>query len=45
MAKIIDFGRRNLAWVLLLLLCIIFTFTNTSFLTIPNLLNILNQNT
>jgi ribose/xylose/arabinose/galactoside ABC-type transport system permease subunit len=45
MAKIIDFGRRNLAWVLLLLLCIVFTFTNTSFLTIPNLLNILNQNT
>jgi ribose/xylose/arabinose/galactoside ABC-type transport system permease subunit len=45
MAKIIDFGRRNLAWVLLILLCIIFTFTNSNFLTIPNLLNILNQNT
>ena len=42
--KIVDFGRRNLAWVLLLVICIIFSFTNGNFLTLTNLLNILNQN-
>lgn len=44
MAKIVDFCRRNLAWVLLLLICIVFTFTSYNFLTVTNLLNILNQN-
>lgn len=44
MAKVIDFCRRNLAWVLLLLICVVFTFTSESFLTVTNLLNILNQN-
>lgn len=44
MSKVIDFCRRNLAWVLLLLICIVFTFTSKNFLTITNLLNILNQN-
>lgn len=44
MAKIVDFCRRNLAWVLLLLICIVFTFTSSNFLTLTNLLNILNQN-
>ena len=42
--RIVDFCRRNLAWVLLLIICIIFSFTNGNFLTLPNLLNILNQN-
>ncbi len=42
--KIVDFCRRNLAWVLLLFICIIFSFTNGNFLTLTNLLNILNQN-
>lgn len=44
MAKVVDFCRRNLAWVLLLLICIVFTFTSDNFLTLTNLLNILNQN-
>lgn len=44
MAKIVDFCRQNLAWVLLLLICIVFTFTSSNFLTLTNLLNILNQN-
>ena len=42
--RIVDFCRRNLAWVLLLIICIIFSFTNGNFLTVTNLLNILNQN-
>lgn len=44
MKKLIDFGRKNLAWVLLVVICIIFSFTSTNFLTLTNLLNILNQN-
>lgn len=44
MAKIVDFCRRNLAWVLLIVICIVFSMTSTNFLTISNLLNILNQN-
>ncbi len=44
MAKVVDFCRRNLAWVLLLLICVVFTFTSENFLTLTNLLNILNQN-
>ncbi len=44
MTKVVDFCRRNLAWVLLLLICIVFTFTSQNFLTVTNLLNILNQN-
>ena len=42
--KLIDFGRKNLAWVLLVVICIIFSFTSNNFLTLTNLLNILNQN-
>ncbi len=44
MSKVIDFCRRNLAWVLLLVICVVFTFTSKNFLTVKNLLNILNQN-
>lgn len=44
MNKIVDFCRKNLAWVLLLVICIIFSFTSQNFLTLTNLLNILNQN-
>ena len=44
MKKVVDFGRKNLAWVLLVVICIIFSFTSKNFLTLTNLLNILNQN-
>ena len=44
MKKVVDFGRKNLAWVLLAVICIIFSFTSKNFLTLTNLLNILNQN-
>ena len=44
MKKVIDFGRKNLAWVLLVVICIVFSFTSRNFLTLTNLLNILNQN-
>jgi len=44
MNKIIDFGRRNLAWVLLVLIMIVFGLTTNNFFTVSNLLNILNQN-
>ena len=44
MAKVIDFCRRNLAWVLLILICIVFSFTSNNFFTVTNILNILNQN-
>ena len=44
MKQVIDFGRKNLAWVLLLVICIVFSFTSNNFLTLTSLLNILNQN-
>ena len=44
MKKVVDFGRKNLAWVLLVIICIVFSFTSRNFLTLTNLLNILNQN-
>ncbi len=44
MNKIVDFGRRNLAWVLLIIISIIFGLTTNNFFTLPNILNILNQN-
>lgn len=44
MSKIVDFCRRNLAWVLLLVICIVFSFTSQNFFTLTNILNILNQN-
>ena len=44
MKKVVDFGRKNLAWVLLVVICIVFSFTSRNFLTLTNLLNILNQN-
>ena len=43
MSKILDFARRNLAWVLLIV-CIIFFSFSPNFLTVRNILNILNQN-
>lgn len=44
MIKVVDFCRRNLAWVLLVLICIVFSFTSRNFFTLTNILNILNQN-
>lgn len=44
MKKVLDFCRNNLAWVLLALAVIFFSATSSNFLTIRNLLNILNQN-
>ena len=44
MKALIDFGRRNLAWVLLFLISIVFGFTTNNFFTASNILNILNQN-
>lgn len=44
MNKVIDFCRRNLAWVLLALILVIFGLTTNNFFTITNILNILNQN-
>lgn len=44
MTKVVDFCRRNLAWVLLVLICIVFAFTSRNFFTLTNILNILNQN-
>jgi ribose/xylose/arabinose/galactoside ABC-type transport system permease subunit len=43
MSKVVDFGRKNLAWVLLVICIILFSFS-PNFLTARNLLNILNQN-
>ena len=44
MSKIVDFGRRNLAWVLLIVISIIFGLTTNNFFSVANILNILNQN-
>lgn len=44
MAKFIDFCRRNLAWVLLFIISLVFACTSKNFYTLTNLLNILNQN-
>jgi ribose/xylose/arabinose/galactoside ABC-type transport system permease subunit len=44
MNKVIDFCRRNLAWVLLVLIMIVFGLTTNNFFTTANILNILNQN-
>ena len=44
MNKVIDFCRRNLAWVLLVIIMIIFGMTTKNFFTVSNILNILNQN-
>ncbi len=43
MNKVLDFARRNLAWVLLVI-CVIFFSFSPNFLTTRNILNILNQN-
>lgn len=43
MNKILDFARKNLAWVLLIICVIVFSFS-PNFLTTKNILNILNQN-
>ncbi|MCL2368026.1 MAG: ABC transporter permease [Oscillospiraceae bacterium] len=42
-----SFGRfiqQNMAWVLLIIVCLIFGFTSDHFFTLGNILNILNQN-
>ncbi len=44
MNKVIDFGRRNLAWVLLVVIALLFGMTTNNFFTASNILNILNQN-
>lgn len=44
MQKGLDFARRNLAWVLLIICCLIFGVFSENFFTIRNILNILNQN-
>lgn len=44
MKHVWDYCRRNLAWVLLIISCIIFSFFSENFFTLRNALNILNQN-
>ena len=44
MKRIINFAQKNLALVLLIIAGIIFSFTTANFLSITNILNILNQN-
>lgn len=44
MKQVVDICRKNLAWVLLIISCIIFSFFSENFFTIRNALNILNQN-
>ncbi|HWQ79563.1 MAG TPA: ABC transporter permease [Anaerovoracaceae bacterium] len=39
-----DFLQRNMAWVLLAVICIIFGITSDNFFSIANILNILSQN-
>lgn len=43
MSKVLDFARKNLAWVLLII-CLIFFSFSPNFFTVRNILNILNQN-
>ena len=42
--KVTDFIQRNMAWVLLFLVCMIFGFTSDHFFSFRNIINILNQN-
>jgi ribose/xylose/arabinose/galactoside ABC-type transport system permease subunit len=44
MKKVADFCGKNLAWVLFIACCAIFSLFSENFLTIRNILNILNQN-
>lgn len=44
MKQILNFTRRNLAWGLLIICSIIFSFFSPNFFTVRNILNILNQN-
>lgn len=44
MSKVLDFCRKNLAWVLLFVCCVIFSAFSENFFTVRNILNILNQN-
>lgn len=44
MEKVRNLCRHNFAWILLLVCCIIFTVFSDNFLTVRNILNILNQN-
>ena len=44
MSKVLDFCRKNLAWVLLFICCVIFSAFSENFFTVRNILNILNQN-
>lgn len=44
MKQVSELIRKNMAWFLLIILCIIFSAFSESFFTMRNLLNILNQN-
>ncbi len=39
-----DFLKNNVAWVILILICVIFTFLNKQFLSVRNIRTILDQN-
>lgn len=43
MKKLIDICQRELAWVLLLIACVIFGITTPNFFSLANLFNVLNQ--
>lgn len=43
MKKLIDFCQRELAWVLLIIVCIIFGMTTPNFFSLGNIFNVLNQ--
>lgn len=44
MNRVFDIARKNMAWVLLIICCIIFSIFSDNFFTSRNILNILNQN-
>ena len=44
MKNVKEFARTNLAWILLIIICIVFSFFSENFFSTRNLLNILNQN-
>lgn len=39
-----DLVQRNMPWIILIVLCIIFSFFTDSFFSLRNIINILNQN-
>ena len=42
--KINNFLKNNVAWVILILICVIFTIMNSRFLTFRNIRTVLDQN-